>query len=51
MSNDISIGWDGYYKEELQQQGVYVWKVRVSFADGRSIVRMGDITLLWSETQ
>jgi len=48
-SNDISIGWDGYYKEELQQQGVYVWKARASFADGRSIVRMGDITLLWGE--
>jgi len=48
-SKDIHIGWDGYYKEELLQQGVYVWKARASFADGRSVVRIGDVTLLWAE--
>jgi PKD repeat protein len=45
-SNDIQIGWDGYYHEELVAQGVYVWKARAKFADGRSVVRMGDVTLL-----
>jgi PKD repeat protein len=50
-STDIQIGWDGYYKDELLQQGVYVWKARAKFADGRSVVRMGDVTLLWGQTK
>ena len=46
-SNDINIGWDGYYLQKLMPQGVYVWKVRGRFAKGRSFVEMGDVTLLW----
>jgi len=46
-SNDINTGWDGYYHEELVPQGVYVWKARAKFEDGRSVVRMGDVTVLW----
>jgi len=46
-TNDINIGWDGYYREELQPPGVYVWKVRARFADGRTVVKAGDVTLLW----
>jgi PKD repeat protein len=48
-SSDIHIGWDGYFKQELQPQGVYVWKARAKFADGRSVVRLGDVTLLWKD--
>jgi gliding motility-associated-like protein len=48
-SNDIHTGWDGYYREELLPQGVYVWKARAKFPDGRSVVRVGDVTLLWGE--
>lgn len=48
-SNDIHFGWDGYYREVLLSQGVYVWKARAKFSDGRSVVRMGDVTLLWGE--
>jgi gliding motility-associated-like protein len=48
-SADIHIGWDGYYHEELMPQGVYVWKARAKFADGRSVVKMGDVTLLFGE--
>ncbi len=45
-SNDIHIGWDGYYRQELVSQGVYVWKARARFSDGRRVVRMGDVTVL-----
>lgn len=48
-STDIHFGWDGYYREELQSQGVYVWKARARFADGRSVVKMGDVTLLYGD--
>ena len=45
-TNDISIGWDGYFKGQLSNPGVYVWKVRGKFRNGEPFTRMGDITLL-----
>jgi PKD repeat protein len=39
-------GWDGYYRNELCPQGVYVWKVRAVFDDGNEVVKVGDVTLL-----
>jgi PKD repeat protein len=45
-SFDINIGWDGYYRGELSQQEVYVWKAEVKFTDGRSETFVGDLTLL-----
>lgn len=46
-SNDIQVGWDGYYRQTLQPAGVYVWKVRARFQDGQTLVKMGDVTMLW----
>jgi len=43
---DVKIGWDGYYRGQLCQQDVYVWKANVNFIDGRSITKAGDVTLL-----
>jgi len=45
-SNDVNIGWDGYYKGELVNPGVYIWKVRGNFRNGEPFVKMGDVTLL-----
>jgi PKD repeat protein len=45
-TNDINVGWDGYYKGQLCNVGVYIWKVRGNFSNGESFTRMGDITLL-----
>jgi len=45
-TNDINVGWDGYYKGQLCNVGVYIWKVRGNFINGESFTRMGDITLL-----
>ena len=46
ISKDMNIGWDGYYRGELSQQDVYVWKVKVEFADGSSATKVGDLLLL-----
>jgi len=48
-SNDYNIGWDGYYMQELQPQGVYIYKVRGRFANGKVFTRAGDVMLLWKE--
>lgn len=46
VSEDVNIGWDGYYRGELCQQDVYVWKVKAEFVDGQTIVKVGDVLLL-----
>jgi len=45
-SNDIEIGWDGYYKGQLCDPGVYIWKVKGTFLNGESYTMMGDVTLI-----
>jgi PKD repeat protein len=45
-SNDIAMGWDGYYKGELCSAGVYVWKVRGTYRNGEPVIMAGDVTLL-----
>jgi gliding motility-associated-like protein len=45
-SNDINIGWDGYYRGELCKQDVYIWKVELFFSDGTKKVKTGDLLLL-----
>jgi len=45
-SSDVNIGWDGYFKGQMVDPGVYIWKVRGSYRNGESFVKMGDVTLL-----
>lgn len=46
VSNEVRRGWDGYYRGEICQQDVYVWRVQVKFADGGELIDSGDVTLL-----
>lgn len=45
-SEDVNIGWDGYYRGQLCKQDVYAWKVRARFSTGETISKAGDVTLL-----
>lgn len=45
-SDDIQVGWDGYYKGQKAEPGVYIWKVRGTFKTGEPFVKGGDVTLL-----
>ncbi len=45
-SNEVNIGWDGYYRGELCKQDVYVWKVELGFSDGTKKIESGDLLLL-----
>ena len=45
-SNDINMGWDGYFKGQLSNSGVYIWKVRGKYRNGEPFTKMGDVTLL-----
>ncbi|HDR68201.1 MAG TPA: PKD domain-containing protein, partial [Bacteroidaceae bacterium] len=46
VSDDVNIGWDGYYRGELASQGVYVWKCTGTFVNGQNFNLAGDVTLL-----
>jgi gliding motility-associated-like protein len=45
-SNDVNIGWDGYFKQELCKSDVYIWKAKGKFYNGTSFNKAGDLTLL-----
>ncbi len=45
-SNDVMVGWDGYYKGRLCKQDVYIWKADATFKDGTSVTKKGVVTLL-----
>lgn len=47
-SNNVNIGWDGYYKGKLCKQDVYVYKASGKFYNGRTYTVAGDLTLLHS---
>ncbi len=41
-----SEGWDGYYKGNLCNQDVYVWKVYLELANGQKLDKTGNVTLI-----
>lgn len=45
-SEHVDIGWDGYYREELCKQDVYVYKCTGFFINGEPFSEAGDVTLL-----
>jgi len=45
-SDDIRIGWDGYYRGIMAQQDVYVWKIDIIYVDDKYLSKVGDLTLM-----
>ncbi|MCG8700239.1 MAG: immunoglobulin domain-containing protein [Bacteroidales bacterium] len=45
-SNDINVGWDGYYEGKLLDKGVYVWKVTGTYNNGKSFKKVGTVLLI-----
>ena len=46
VTEDVRVGWDGYYRGEPAKQDVYVWKAYAKFSDGNETTLKGDVTLL-----
>lgn len=42
----INVGWDGLFKGEPQDEGVYVYKISAITRDGDKILKKGNLTLL-----
>jgi len=45
-SDDLAIGWDGYYKGKLCQQETYIWKLDIEWTTGRKFNEVGRILLI-----
>ena len=45
-TENVKVGWDGYYRGKPAKQDVYVWKAYAKFSDGRETTLKGDVTLL-----
>ena len=44
--NDLSAGWDGYYKGEPMNTNVFAWIVEAQFSDGTIVLEKGHSTLI-----
>lgn len=45
-TDELLKGWNGYYKQELMAEGVYVWHVKGTFEDGQTFAKSGSLTLI-----
>ena len=45
-SNQLEIGWDGYYHGQMAKQDVYVYKLKLTFENGEQTTKVGDVLLL-----
>lgn len=45
-SNDIDVGWNGYYKNILSKQDVYVWQAEATCLGGSKMFKSGSVTLM-----
>ncbi len=46
QANDPSRGWDGSFRGNLLNQGVFVWFAEIELTDGSTKVLEGDVTLI-----
>lgn len=44
-STDLNIGWDGYYRDRISPQDVYVVQTWFRFVDGKTVEKLSDLTL------
>jgi hypothetical protein len=44
--NQPSLGWNGKFKGDWVQPGVYIYLVEVKFLDGRVLLYRGDVTVI-----
>ncbi|MBW7839882.1 MAG: gliding motility-associated C-terminal domain-containing protein, partial [Chitinophagaceae bacterium] len=46
QSNSIKLKWDGTFKGKPQPMDVYTYTLKVTFSDGTTASKTGDITLI-----
>ena len=44
--NDTTTGWDGSYRDQVLNPGIYLWFLEAVYPDGYSEIKRGQTTLL-----
>ncbi|MCK4989848.1 MAG: PKD domain-containing protein, partial [Bacteroidales bacterium] len=45
-SEDINIGWDGYFNDELAAEGVYAYRISGSYNSGEEFSQVGSVMII-----
>lgn len=45
-SNDIQLGWNGYYRNQLVKPDVYIWRATGRYRNGKPFELSGDVTVI-----
>ncbi len=45
-TDKVDVGWDGYYKGKLAEEGVYIYKVHGTYNNGTRFEKVGDFVLI-----
>ncbi len=46
LPNDLSLGWDGTFRGQKVQRGVFVWRAEIAYIDGAVFSLSGDVVLV-----
>lgn len=46
-TNDINVGWDGYFKGELVEEGAYIFRATGKFNNGETFSYFGNILVIY----
>ena len=46
LANDPSLGWDGRFKGEFLQEGLFVWSAELEYVDGVSEIAKGEVLIV-----
>ncbi|MDF1575870.1 MAG: immunoglobulin domain-containing protein [Bacteroidales bacterium] len=48
-SEDINVGWDGYFNGELAEEGVYVFRISGTYNSGETFTDVGSVMIIYNE--
>ena len=48
-SEDLNIGWDGYFDGELAAEGVYVYRISGTYNNGEKFKQVGSVMIIYND--
>jgi PKD repeat protein len=48
-SEDINVGWDGYFDGKLADEGVYVYRISGTYNSGEKFTQTGSVMIIYNE--
>jgi PKD repeat protein len=48
-SEDINVGWDGYFDGKLAEEGVYVFRISGTYNSGEKFTQVGSVMIIYNE--